>query len=281
MNLDDLLQLMDRAAANLAKLDAVWERAQPMLPSGPSRGSSREYEDLRRAWNALLSGLPPIDGWTVDGELPDADETGQAFIDYADIGEPPFALMNQLEEPGTFVREGRCDVGVGLSAWWVSRRSSLRCGPGFSLCSKEAVLVAENEWLAAWEAALAADAGGVPAGKAGGRAVGLMVRLTPGERASWHEAARAAGRGKTAAWVREVVTAHLEGGSSRPAAADAEVARVRAELARIGNNLNQLARQVNAGALGGPPLQYVRVVQELESTSRMLGQIRDALRERS
>lgn len=107
MNLDDLLQMMDRAAANLAKLDAVWERAQPMLPSGPSRGSSREYEDLRRAWNALLSGLPPIDGWTVAGELPDADEAGQAFIDYADIGEPPFALMNQLEEPGNQLDEYR------------------------------------------------------------------------------------------------------------------------------------------------------------------------------
>lgn len=107
VNLDELLQVMDRAAANLAKLEAVWERAQPMLPSGPSRGSSREYDDLRRAWSALLSGLPPIDGWTVTEELPDADAAGQAFIDYADIGEPPFALMNQLEEPGNQLDEYR------------------------------------------------------------------------------------------------------------------------------------------------------------------------------
>lgn len=100
MNLDELLDVMDVAAANLAKLEAVWQRAQPMLPVGPSRGSSREYEDLRRTWTALLSGLPPIDGWTVTEQLPDIDEAGQSFIDYLEIGEPPFALMNQLDEPG-------------------------------------------------------------------------------------------------------------------------------------------------------------------------------------
>ena len=107
VNLDELLQAMDRAAANLSKLDDVWERAQPMLPSGPSRGSSREYEDLRRRWTALRGGLPPIDGWTVTDELPDADAVGQEFIDYADCGEPPFALLNQLEEPGKQLDEYR------------------------------------------------------------------------------------------------------------------------------------------------------------------------------
>jgi hypothetical protein len=91
VNLDELLQAMDRAAANLAKLDALWERAEPVIPSGPSRGSSREYDDLRRAWTSLLSGLPAIDGWTVTEDLPDADEAGQAFIDYMEIGEPALA----------------------------------------------------------------------------------------------------------------------------------------------------------------------------------------------
>jgi hypothetical protein len=98
---------MDRAAANLAKLDAVWERAQPMIPSGPSRGSSREYEDLRRTWSALRSGLPPIHGWTVTEELPDADAAGQEFIDCLGVGESPFALVNRLEEPGNHLDEYR------------------------------------------------------------------------------------------------------------------------------------------------------------------------------
>lgn len=107
VTLDELLLLMDRAAANLAKLEAVWERAQPMIPSGPSRGTSREYEDLRRTWIALRSGLPPIDGWTVTEELPDADAAGQDFIDCADIGMAPFDLLNRLEEPGNQLDEYR------------------------------------------------------------------------------------------------------------------------------------------------------------------------------
>ena len=78
-----------------------------MIPTGPSRGSSREYEDLRRAWVSLLAGLPLIDGWAVTEQLPDADEAGQAFIDYLEIDEPPFALMNQLEEAGSQLDEYR------------------------------------------------------------------------------------------------------------------------------------------------------------------------------
>lgn len=107
MNLDELLQVMDRAAANLAKLEAIWDRAEPMIPSSPQRGTNREYEDLRRAWIPLLAGLPPVDGFTVTEELPDIDAAGQAFIDYLDIGEPAFDLMNDLERPGHQLDEYR------------------------------------------------------------------------------------------------------------------------------------------------------------------------------
>ncbi|MFC9838858.1 restriction endonuclease [Rhodococcus sp. NPDC127530] len=111
MNLENLLQVMDIAAANLAKLEVLWERARPLIPSGPSRGSSPEYDDLRRSWKDLLVGLPPIDGWTVSEELPDADATGQAFIDYMEINEPPFALMNELDAPGRDLDEYRFRLG--------------------------------------------------------------------------------------------------------------------------------------------------------------------------
>lgn len=102
---------MDRAAANLAKLTAIWERAQPLLPNGPSRGSSREYDDLRRSWSSLLSGLPRIDGWTVTVWLPDADEVGATFVDYWDLGEPAFPLMNEIEQPGKDLDEYRFRLG--------------------------------------------------------------------------------------------------------------------------------------------------------------------------
>lgn len=102
---------MDRVSANLSKLEAVWDRAQPMLPTGPSRGSSREYEDLRRTWSELLGGLPPIDSWKVTEQLPDVDVAGQEFIDCADIGVHPFELMNQLEAPGLQLDEYRFRLG--------------------------------------------------------------------------------------------------------------------------------------------------------------------------
>lgn len=98
---------MDRASANLAKLDDVWNSAQPMIPTGPSRGTCSDYEDLRRRWASLLPGLPPVNGWTVTAELPDIDAAGQAFIDYGEILEPPFNLINELEEPGVQLDEYR------------------------------------------------------------------------------------------------------------------------------------------------------------------------------
>lgn len=102
---------MDRAAANLAKLDAILERALPMLPSGPSRGSSREYDDLQRAWASVRTGLPAIDGWKVTIDLPDADAIGAAFLDYAEIGEAPFGVLNEIEEPGRTLDEYRFRLG--------------------------------------------------------------------------------------------------------------------------------------------------------------------------
>lgn len=111
MDLDELLLAMDRAAANLAKLDAILERALPMLPSGPSRGSSREYDDLQRAWASVRTGLPAIDGWKVTIDLPDADAIGAAFLDYAEIGEAPFGVLNEIEEPGRTLDEYRFRLG--------------------------------------------------------------------------------------------------------------------------------------------------------------------------
>lgn len=107
MEIDDLLAVMDRAGANLAKLQQIWDRAAPFIPTGPSRGSHPEYDELARSWNNLLSGLPPIDGWTITEPLPDLDGLGQSFIDYLDIGEPPFAALEAGEQPGKDLDEYR------------------------------------------------------------------------------------------------------------------------------------------------------------------------------
>jgi hypothetical protein len=107
VELDDLLNAMDRTEANLAKLEAVWRRAASFIPKEPARGSYPVYDDLRRDWVDLLPGLPPIDGWTITDPLPDIDELGQSFIDYLDIGEPPFGAYETGEQPGKDLAEYR------------------------------------------------------------------------------------------------------------------------------------------------------------------------------
>ena len=84
-------------------------------------------------------------------------------------------------------------------------------------------------------------------------------------------------------WVRETVTSRLDG---RPAAAPVpadvteQLAALRAELSKVGSNLNQVARGLNVQAMGGP-VQVSRdtVVQVIEATKVELGQVRDHIAE--
>lgn len=107
MDLEELLRIMDRAAANLTKLDGVWERAAAFIPSGPARGSDPEYDDLARAWSDLLGGLPPIDGWKITNHLPDIDAIGQSFIDCFEAGLPTHFVDEATELPGRDLSEHR------------------------------------------------------------------------------------------------------------------------------------------------------------------------------
>jgi hypothetical protein len=103
----------------------------------------------------------------------------------------------------------------------------------------------------------------------------VSVRLSPAEYAVWVAAAKAAGRGRLGAWVRDRVTgtlpaatsagaAGVSGSVSRwlfPASSPASVsaggpvvsgewaAGLRAELGRVGNNLNQAVRLANTSGV--------------------------------
>jgi hypothetical protein len=59
--------------------EAVQARASIPAP-GPAPGSEPEYEDLSRAWNDLIDGLPLIDGWTINDPPANIDERGQSYI---------------------------------------------------------------------------------------------------------------------------------------------------------------------------------------------------------
>jgi hypothetical protein len=107
VELEELLNAMDRAEANLTKLENVWSRASSFIPTGPARGSDPEYDDLQRAWTDLLPGIPLIDGWAITDPLPDIDELGQIFIDYFEISEPPITAYEIGEKPGKDIAEYR------------------------------------------------------------------------------------------------------------------------------------------------------------------------------
>ncbi len=95
---------MDVAAANLAKLYNVLDRAELEYPQGPSHGSSIEYDNLSRSWTDLLGGLPPIDGYRVVVPLPDIDDIGRHWADYFDF-DIPHELYEKLETPRKQVEE--------------------------------------------------------------------------------------------------------------------------------------------------------------------------------
>lgn len=107
VNLEELLGAFDAAAANLAKAEAVWQRAYPLLPTSAEFGDPPEYDDLQRAWVDLIKGLPPIDGWTVADELPTPNGIGRSFLDWMEIGEPPFAVYEAIDQPGKEIDEYR------------------------------------------------------------------------------------------------------------------------------------------------------------------------------
>lgn len=111
MDLEKLLDVFDRAAANVQKLERILEQAKVHWPDGPSAGTNPEYEDLRRAWSDCLTGLPKVEGWTITEELPDIDDMGRSFIDYADIGELPFSIWEAQSQPAEDIAEYRYKLG--------------------------------------------------------------------------------------------------------------------------------------------------------------------------
>lgn len=110
-----------------------------------------------------------------------------------------------------------------------------------------------------------------PASSSAPRTAQLVIRLTPAERDRWHAAAKDAGRGRTASWVRDVVNRRIDRRADPSLPSDPkqahEVVMRRAgnvELSRIGNNLNQLARSLHIAARLGAPVEVADVVDRVE-----------------
>ena len=93
------------------------------------------------------------------------------------------------------------------------------------------------------------------------RVVRLSVRVTEAERAAIDRRAAALGV-KSSAWVRAALRDELHAGRAEvarihaaarvaPAAVSPEVGRAIEQLRRVGANLNQITRRVNAGEVDG------------------------------
>jgi hypothetical protein len=68
-SLNDALAQFDATAANLSRLDAVWEKMKaiarrPIDPFDDSQG--RQYRELCRDFAGLLKGLPSLNGWSIN-----------------------------------------------------------------------------------------------------------------------------------------------------------------------------------------------------------------------
>jgi len=83
------LEQFDRVAANLEKLEAIWERLCEETPDQVAFGlDTPERDDLVRSFSRVAGQLPAISGFRVEAEPLGADGIAQTRLDYWDIGEP-------------------------------------------------------------------------------------------------------------------------------------------------------------------------------------------------
>lgn len=96
----------------------------------------------------------------------------------------------------------------------------------------------------------------------------VSMSLTEEEHAAWTAAAE--GRGLSA-WAREQVAAQLE--AEQPQGNGSEVAKLRADLGRVGSNLNQLVRAVNSGHAPSSSELLEAVQATREELARVRGEL--------
>lgn len=103
----------------------------------------------------------------------------------------------------------------------------------------------------------------------------VAVRLTDEEHAAW---AAEAGSGRLGTWVRTTMAGLLTGHRAAPSrpGPPPEVAALRAELTRVGNNLNQAVRAANVSGLDRS--SAAELVARVDAAEAVMGQIREALR---
>lgn len=101
------------------------------------------------------------------------------------------------------------------------------------------------------------------------------ISLSADELDAWRHLAEADGRGSVARWARERVMSSLALRELGHSELGGEVAGLRADLGRVGNNLNQIARALNVAERGGPEgPSSAELLSAIEATRAELAEIR-------
>lgn len=101
-DLAEALRQFDRVAANVNKLEGVWEMIAQQTPPGIEFGADTpQVDDLRRAFEELAAALPPIDGFRINARPWPFDEMAQARLDAQEVGFPEAiaGVEQDLNEP--------------------------------------------------------------------------------------------------------------------------------------------------------------------------------------
>jgi hypothetical protein len=135
--LDALLAVYDRAAADAATLQSLWERARPMIPTTPSIGSTAEYDDLRARWAALCAGLPAVAGVAMPAPLPDIEDLGEQLGQCWVLGESPADLLAEADAPARAMDDYRSALHTATRRAARARQERLSATSGRTLMGSD------------------------------------------------------------------------------------------------------------------------------------------------
>jgi hypothetical protein len=113
VNLAEALNEFDAAETTLRRLEEVWDRMSDLVPEGITfeMDSPRgiEYEELRRAFEDLVDGLPRIDGWQIEASPMGLNEIAQNRFDAKEIEmlEAIVDVEEGIVAPGAAIRDYR------------------------------------------------------------------------------------------------------------------------------------------------------------------------------
>lgn len=96
MDLEAALAQFERAETNVSRLESVATEMESLVPDGISFADSspeaERYENLRRSYEDLLSGLPPLNGYKPSATPKTLDDIAHARMGVDELGEPEFAI---------------------------------------------------------------------------------------------------------------------------------------------------------------------------------------------